>query len=228
MAETTFGICAFIRLAGLKRGQAVSEMKSRKYRQTKGFNPYLHLNRQIKSWSLGLVDHHQVIHQLSNSGRDCFKQKNPKNFARTTNWITNSGFQALPISEIRYCHGPLDVIRIKSDPTLLGYYQGQKYCIEVWHTESPKLSRWMIALGIGLMERAFAHDEDLFGNFAILDPRRNRLYSRINVSLPRLDIHRVLRDHEYIWREISVSSNNRAIIDANRNREFGFGELHPY
>lgn len=228
MAETTFGISSFIRVAGQSRGQAVSSLRSRKYRRSDGFNPYLNLNRQIKSFALGLVETNQALVELSNSGNDYFKNMNPRNFQRVVNWISTSGFQALPISEVRYYTGPLDRIRIKSEPILFGYYKGQLYCVEIWHTESPILSRWMTSLGIGLMEEAFRSEGDRFGHFAILDQRQNQLHSRLNRRLPELDVQKVVQDHEHIWTDISRSSDNRIIIDANRNREFGFGEIHPY
>lgn len=228
MIESTFGVSAFIRLAGLRQGQAISSMKSRKFRQSEGFNPYLNLNRKIKNWALDLEDEVQALSDLSNSGAPYFREKNPNNFRRTVNWIANSGFQALSINELRFFYGPLNILRIKSEPVLFGYHEGQLYCIEIWHTESPNLSRWMISLGIGLMEEAFGHDRARFGNFAILDQRRRRLFSRINVRLPELDIRRIVEDHEFIWKEISLERNSRTIIDAHRGREFGFADLHPY
>ena len=228
MAESTFGVSAFIRLAGLKQGQAISSMKSRKFRQSKGFNPYLNLNRKIKNWALDLEDEIQALSDLSNSGAPSFRERNPNKFLRAISWISNSGFQSLPISELRYFDGPLNILRIKSEPVLFGYHEGQLYCIEIWHTESPNLSKWMISLGIGLMEEAFGHDRARYGNFAILDQRRRRLFSRINVKLPELDVRRIVEDHEFIWQELSPERSSRIIIDAHQDREFGFADLHPY
>ena len=228
MTEATFGISAFVRLAGLRRSQAISSMKSRKFRDSEGFNPYHILNSKIKNWSLGLEDEQQALVELSSSGTRHFRERNPDNFNRTIRWISNSGFQALPISDLRYFYGPLNIIRIKSKPVLFGFYQGQLYCIEIWHTESLTLTRWMMSLGIGLMEEAFGPDRENYGNFAILDQRRSRLFSRINVRLPELDVSRVVGDHEHIWREISHETSIRTIADVHRGREFGFADLHPH